>query len=164
MIRIPRLYGIANFVVHEVTEADLAPTLFPELRKPPVLASARLLRWAEEAAMAVIKVPCLGTDFVGKHADCAVLGARVVFQAQCIFHVLRDCTWRVVAWWSENPADPIASFTLGFRLIDMDEYTLRRVIPKQRRVQEANWEREERRALLLAQRDGIHGALDAMHH
>ncbi|MGH3522760.1 MAG: thioesterase family protein [Mycobacterium sp.] len=75
--------GVCRTATRRVTEDDLATSLHPELCKPPVLATARLLRWCEQAVMEGIDGCAVGVECSIRHRAPAVLGATVAVNACC---------------------------------------------------------------------------------
>jgi predicted thioesterase len=64
-----------------VTAQDLATTLYPTVRKPPWLATARLLQWCELAAMEGIDGTAVGVAANTRHYRRAVLSEVVTVTA-----------------------------------------------------------------------------------
>jgi predicted thioesterase len=114
-------------ITHNVTHDDLATTLYPDLNKPPVLATARLLQWCELAAMEELGSCSVSTNASLTQVAPAVLGTRVTVSAVCTNMTGSRSIWYVTAC---ADTELIARVTLQFVLIDAQRYTAQQVAPK----------------------------------
>lgn len=118
MIRV----GACCTVIRQVMEEDLATSLYPELRKPPVLATARLVRWCEQAVMETIGGCTAGFKVNVRHLAPAVLGGWLIVKAGCVAVDGPATCWSVTA---HDEHELIATGDLGFVLLDYERYQAR---------------------------------------
>lgn len=103
-----------------VTDDDLASTLYPDLCKPPVLASARALQWAELVAMTALGGCAVGAGFELAHVAPADPGTAVVVTAWCVAAQERRSRWAVELI---KPGGRLLAYGhLSFVLIDLQRW------------------------------------------
>lgn len=112
---------------HQVSHDDLATTLYPNLDKPPVLATARLLQWCELAAMEELGNCSVVTSASVTQVAPAVLGARIIISAVCTNVTGPRSIWYVTA---SDDTELIAQVTLQLGLIDARQYPAQQAVPK----------------------------------
>lgn len=103
-----------------VTEDDLAPTMYPDIPKPPVLASSRALQWAELVAMTALGGCAVGAGFELDHVAPAGLSAAVVVTAWCERAEGRRSSWAVEIM--EVSGRLLAYGRLRFVLVDFQRF------------------------------------------
>lgn len=106
-----------------VTEADLASTMYPDLCKPPVLASARALQWAELVAMTALGGCAVGCGFELTHVAPAGLETAVDVTAWCSAALSRQrYRWHVEL----NAGGRLLAYgQLVFKLVDLSAFAKR---------------------------------------
>ncbi|MGH3784288.1 MAG: thioesterase family protein [Pseudonocardiaceae bacterium] len=114
--------GLLCAITRTVTEADLATELYPDLHKPPVLATARLLRWCEHAAMGGIDGCAVGAGVSLRHLAPAVLGSTVAVNACCTAVDGPRSRWSVTV---HDAHELIATGELWFVVVDPERYRAR---------------------------------------
>jgi predicted thioesterase len=133
--------GIRRVISYRVRRRDLASRIYLFLavydwllrressRKPPVIASARLLRLCELAAMSAIPGGSLGVNFAMNHVAGVGRGSRLVVVAECTKR--RGRYWEWYAEVGNSQGEVIAWCTLGF-IADINAkcYTAQRLAPQ----------------------------------
>lgn len=106
-----------------VAEVDLAPAMYPDIPKPPVLASARALQWAELVAMTALGGCAVGAGFELDHIAPAALSTHVVVTAWCEHAEGRRSSWAVEL--IEAGGQLLAYGRLRFVLVDLQQFIAR---------------------------------------
>lgn len=104
-----------------VTEAELADGLYPELLKPPVLASAVALQWAELVAMTALGGCAVGCSFELTHVAPVGLGAAVEVTTWCVAAINRLHCWHAELH-AVEPRRLLAYGRLSFKLVDLGRF------------------------------------------
>lgn len=115
--------GACCTAIQEVTEEDLATTLYPGLCKSPVLATARLLRWCEHAVMERLGAAAVGVEVALHHLEPAVLGSRIMVKTCCVQVKDRASHWAFTA--QDDHLRLIATGELCFVMVDQARYRAR---------------------------------------
>jgi acyl-CoA thioesterase FadM len=131
--------GLWRTSSYRVCWEDLASTIYPRVRKHPVLASMRVLEWLENEVMLCLDLWC---DRVGRdnewslghrvhlyHVRPAKLGKQITIRVACTHAGNTSSEWAVGAYAADRWT--LALGTLGFVLADANAYSAQHLIPNQ---------------------------------